>query len=471
MSTAKRPVTGPPGIEHFRLPDVGEGLVEAEIVTWQVAVGDTIEINQVILEIETAKSLVELPSPFAGTVTAIHAAEGETVEVGTALIAIATDDAAAGSPDHPDTTQSPASTAPEPASAPGTEPRPSVLVGYGPWQSTPRRRRRRRPLAPASQTAPVPSQAQAVRQDTSAPAAKPPVRKLAKDLDVNLAEVVGSGAGGLITREDVLRHAAAVVPAAAASHREADKPPVESAGPATTSTDGEADVRIPVKGVRKATAATMTSSAFTAPHVTEFLTVDVTRSVKLVERLKAHPALEGTRVTFLLVVARALLAAVRQLPDINASWDAQSNEIVRYRRVNLGIAAATPRGLLVPNIKDAGSLSLPALACALNDLVRTARDGRTAPQDLTRGTITITNIGVFGIDAGTPILNLGEAAILCVGAVRRRPWEHKGRVALRWTTQLALSFDHRLVDGELGSKVLARVGTILRDPERELLLS
>jgi pyruvate dehydrogenase E2 component (dihydrolipoamide acetyltransferase) len=228
--------------------------------------------------------------------------------------------------------------------------------------------------------------------------------------------------------------------------------------------------RIPVKGVRKATAAAMVGSAFTAPHVTEFVTVDVTRSVKLVEKLKAEAAFEGSRVTMLLLVARALLAAAREFPGINASWDQQANEIVLHHQVNLGIAAATPRGLMVPNIKNAGALALPGLAGALTGLVRTAREGKSTPEDMSRGTITITNIGVFGVDAGTPILNPGEAAILCVGAVRRTPWEHKGEVALRWTTQLALSFDHRLVDGALGSRVLARVGKILENPKWELLL-
>lgn len=229
--------------------------------------------------------------------------------------------------------------------------------------------------------------------------------------------------------------------------------------------------RIPVKGVRKATAAAMSASAFTAPHVTEFLTVDVTRSVRLVDRLGKDPSFREHKVTMLLLVARALVIAAREFPEINTSWDGEAGEIVLHRDVNLGIAAATPRGLLVPNIKNAGGLSLPGLAAALTGLVRTAREGRTTPEDMSGGTITITNIGVFGMDTGTPILNPGEAAILCLGAVRRTPWEHKGKVALRWTTQLALSFDHRLVDGELGSRVLARVGRILSDPEWQLILA
>lgn len=403
---------------EFRLPDVGEGLEEAEIVTWHVAAGDAVTHNQVLVEIETAKSLVELPSPFEGTVTALLVQEGRTVPVGTPIIAIGS----------------------------AADPVPPVLVGYGPTEAGATRRRRK--AAPSTG-----DDASAAAGATAVPTrAKPPVRKLARDLGVDLSAVPPSGPNGTVTRDDVVRFAE---PGACAAER-----PVEA--PAT---------RVAVTGVRRATAAAVVGSAFTAPHVTEFVTVDVTRSVKLVEKLRSERALEGSRVTMLLLVARALLAAVRQFPDVNASWDQQAGEIVLHPRVNLGIAAATPRGLIVPNIKDAGALSLPGLAAALTDLVATAREGRSTPEDMSRGTITITNIGVFGVDTGTPILNPGEAAILCVGAVRRRPWEHRGGIALRWTTQLALSFDHRLVDGELGSRVLARVGKILEDPKWELLLS
>jgi 2-oxoisovalerate dehydrogenase E2 component (dihydrolipoyl transacylase) len=434
--------------EQFCLPDVGEGLTEAEIVTWHVAVGDTVAQNQVLVEIETAKSLVELPSPFAGTVTGLLVEEGQTVAVGTPIVTIGS---SAGEP---------APSPPDPPDSP--EPRPSVLVGYGPSASRVTRRRRRPPNGAAVPVAGAAAAGAMVVDGTAAPArvpvrTKPPVRKLAKDLGIDLTTVVGSGPHDTITRDDVLRHADAT--AAPPS-----PPPAAAAGPAPTT-------RIPVKGVRKATAAAMTASAFTAPHVTEFLTVDVTRAVRLVDKLKADPAFAGSRVTMLLLVARALLAAVRQHPEINASWDDQAQEIVLYHQVNLGIAAATPRGLMVPNIKNAGALSLPGLAAALTALVETARDGKSTPADLARGTITITNVGVFGVDAGTPILNPGEAAILCVGAVRQTPWAHKGKVALRWTTQLALSFDHRLVDGELGSTVLARIGRILENPKWELLLS
>ncbi len=233
---------------------------------------------------------------------------------------------------------------------------------------------------------------------------------------------------------------------------------------AVTAEHGER--RVPVKGVRKATALAMVDSAFTAPHVTEFVTVDVTRTVKLVERLRQDPDMAGLRVNPLLLVARALLIAIRRNPEINASWDEERQEIVYKDRVNLGIAAATPRGLMVPNIKDAAALTLAGLSRALTELVTTAREGRTPPAAMRGGTVTITNIGVFGIDTGTPILNPGESAILAFGAIRQQPWVHKGKVVPRHVTTLALSFDHRLVDGELGSKVLRDVADVLERPRR-----
>ncbi|MFJ9565074.1 dihydrolipoamide acetyltransferase family protein [Streptomyces fuscichromogenes] len=444
-------------VRQFHLPDVGEGLEEAEIVTWHVAVGDTVTHNQVLVEIETAKSLVELPSPYAGVIAELLVEEGRTVAVGTPIISVTTDadttlDAPPSGPSPAHTT---ASVPAEPDNSDDPEPAPSVLVGYGPTEASGTRRRRRTSVAAPPNGTDRPCAVMTL--------AKPPVRKLAKDLGVDLSVLIGSGPEGRVTRDDVLRSAeterSSVEPVP--DHTDAVVVPVSS--PSVT--------RIPVKGVRKATAAAMVGSAFTAPHVTEFVTVDVTRSVKLVEKLKEERAFEGTRVTMLLLVARALLAAVREFPDINASWDQEANEIVLHHQVNLGIAAATPRGLMVPNVKDAAGMSLPRLAGALTELVRTAREGRLTPEDMARGTITITNIGVFGVDSGTPILNPGEAAILCVGAVRRTPWEHKGGIALRSTAQLALSFDHRLVDGELGSRVLARVGRILENPKWELLLS
>ncbi len=330
---------------------------------------------------------------------------------------------------------------------------------------------KRRPRKGPEVTVPAPAQAiqaelngHAPVIDKARPLAKPPVRKLAKDLGVDLDTVTPSGPDGIITREDV--HAAATPKAAE---------PVATAAPAATapvtpapvaSYDGARETRIPVKGVRKATAAAMVGSAFTAPHVTEFVTVDVTRTMKLVEELKQDKEMQGLRVNPLLLVAKALLVAIKRNPEINASWDEANQEIVQKHYVNLGIAAATPRGLIVPNIKDAHDKTLPQLAAALGELVSTAREGKTSPAAMQGGTVTITNVGVFGVDTGTPILNPGESAILAIGAIKLQPWVHKGKVKPRQVTTLALSFDHRLVDGELGSKVLADLAAILEQPKR-----
>ncbi|OPC85043.1 branched-chain alpha-keto acid dehydrogenase subunit E2 [Embleya scabrispora] len=441
------------------MPDVGEGLEEADIVVWHVKVGDEVHDGQVMVEVETAKALVELPCPYDGVVTELLAAEGDTVAVGAPIIAVAPAGTAvaAAEPEReralaadlvPEPVAEPAPTK-EPAKEAGKETRTAVLVGYGVRTSSGKRRPRRADAATPTNGAARPAPA-----GGSLALAKPPVRKLARDLGVDLASVQPSGPGGTVTREDV--HAAAR-PAPA---------PVSQTFPATGPGETIAgERRIPVKGVRKATAQAMVASAFSAPHVTEWVTVDVTRTVKLVRKLRELPDFADTKVSPLLLVARALLVAIARHPEINASWDEASQEIVVRDRINLGIAAATPRGLIVPNIKDAGGKSLTALAGALTELVATAREGRTSPADLARGTVTITNVGVFGVDGGTPILNPGEAAILAVGAIREQPWVHKGKVKPRQVTTLSLSFDHRMVDGELGSRVLADVAQMLEWPK------
>jgi 2-oxoisovalerate dehydrogenase E2 component (dihydrolipoyl transacylase) len=459
-------------LKHFALPDAGEGLTEAEIVSWKVKPGDTVGVNQTIVEVETAKSLVELPCPWAGVVTQLLVAEGETVAVGTPIIAVDVDPAADqprpapsdGAEERPESAATehipPPEGAVEPGLIGGVAPggRTAVLVGYGPRAASTRRRPRvGSPHAAVAAAFEVPQAPEAVPDQTpAAPAralAKPPVRKLARDLGIDLGSVPATGPGGVVTREDV---------EAARTGRRPTEPTGERAGE-------QRETRIPVRGVRKMTAEAMVASAFTAPHVTEWLSVDVSRTLRLVRRLRGDAEFADVKISPLLLVARALLIAVRRHPEINASWDGDAQEIVIKHHVNLGIAAATPRGLVVPNVKDADRLSPRELAEALAALTATAREGRTQPPEMTGGTITITNVGVFGVDAGTPILNPGEAAILAVGQIRRMPWVHRGRVRPRWVTQLALSFDHRLVDGELGSRVLADVGALLEQPERALL--
>jgi pyruvate dehydrogenase E2 component (dihydrolipoamide acetyltransferase) len=463
-----------PVMQQFLLPDAGEGLTEAEIVEWHVAPGDTVAVNQVLVEIETAKSLVELPSPWAGVVSQLLATPGDTVAVGTPIVEIDTDP----------TGTAPVAPAPAAAAPDAPEPGGAVLVGYGTAAATTTRRAR---VAPAPLTAPAASSATVV-VPAAAPApaaapvarassggavgtgsghalAKPPVRKLARDLGLDLDVVAGTGPGGIVTREDVLEQASRAQAKELATYPEDDRPWLASG---TVSVDGR-QTRVPVRSVRKRTAEAMVTSAFTAPHVTVFHTVDVTRTMKLVEKLRADREFADVRVTPLLITAKALLLAVRRHPEINASWDDAAQEIVYKHYVNLGIAAATPRGLVVPNVKDAHRLSLLGLARGLAELTANARAGRTSPTEMSDGTITITNVGVFGIDTGTPILNPGEAAILAFGAIRQQPWVHKGKVKVRYVTQLALSFDHRLVDGELGSRVLADVAAILQDPAHGLV--
>ncbi|MER7756545.1 dihydrolipoamide acetyltransferase family protein [Kitasatospora sp. NPDC097643] len=472
-------------LREFKMPDVGEGLTEAEILSWYVKPGDTVTDGQVVCEVETAKAAVELPIPFNGVVEQLFFPEGSTVDVGTVIISVAVA-GAAGAP----AAAAPAAAPVAAAAAPAAEAEPErreVLVGYGPRTGAAQRRARRTapaavaakpaaapaapvaPVAPAAPVAPVSAAAPVAELlGGERPLAKPPVRKLAKDLGVDLRAVTPTGPDGVITREDVHAHASAVVAAQAApAAQPVAAEPVEAAAPAPVLGSTAGDVRVPIKGVRKATAQAMVASAFTAPHVTEFVQVDVTRTMKFVRRLKETGELgRDVRVSPLLLVAKALLVAIKRHPEINAQWDEAAQEIVIRGQVNLGIAAATPRGLIVPNIKDAGAKTLAGLATSLGELIDTARQGKTSPSDMQGGTVTITNVGVFGVDTGTPILNPGEAAILAFGAVRELPWVHKGQVVPRQVTTLALSFDHRLVDGELGSKVLADVAALLEKPKR-----
>ncbi|MEV0747162.1 dihydrolipoamide acetyltransferase family protein [Streptomyces sp. NPDC050273] len=453
---------------EFKMPDVGEGLTEAEILKWFVQPGDTVTDGQVVCEVETAKAAVELPIPFDGVVHELRFPEGTTVDVGQVIIAV---DVAPGSGDDAPVAAEPA---PEPVAEPA-EPkgRTPVLVGYGVAESSTKRRARKGTEAAPAAVSPAAAAIQGEMNGHGAavaearPLAKPPVRKLAKDLGIDLATVTPTGDGGVITREDV--HAAATPTSAPAPvQTEAPAPasaPAPIAAPAPVAA-GARETRIPVKGVRKAIAQAMVGSAFTAPHVTEFVTVDVTRTMKLVAELKEDKDMAGVRVNPLLIIAKALLVAIKRNPEVNAAWDEANQEIVQKHYVNLGIAAATPRGLIVPNIKDAHDQTLPQLAASLGELVSTAREGKTSPAAMAGGTVTITNVGVFGVDTGTPILNPGESAILAVGAIKLQPWVHKGKVKPRQVTTLALSFDHRLVDGELGSKVLADVAAILEQPKR-----
>jgi pyruvate dehydrogenase E2 component (dihydrolipoamide acetyltransferase) len=457
-------------VSKFYLPDVGEGLTEAEIVSWKVKPGDVVDINDVLVEIETAKSLVELPSPFAGEVSELLAKEGETVEVGTAIITISTQGHSMLTAPTPTLAQAAmanevfvtddseldgAKDAKDEASG-------SVLVGYGVGGHAATRRRRNTaaqavtpppPAAPASvevtPVTPVP-----VKKTPSLPVteavpviAKPPIRKLAKDLGVDLSQVQATGIAGEITRDDVIRSASQ---ASVFKNIETPEWPEER------------EERIPVKGVRKAIATAMVQSAFSAPHVSVFVDVDATRTMEFVKRLKNSPDFAGVKVSPLLILAKAIIWAVRRNPTVNSTWT--DKEIIVHRYVNLGVAAATPRGLIVPNVKDAQQMSLLELAQSLEQLTLNARDGKTSPAEMTGGTITVTNIGVFGMDTGTPILNPGEVGILALGTIKQKPWVVDGEVRPRFVTTLGASFDHRVVDGDVASRFLADVASVVEEP-------
>jgi len=401
-------------------------------------------------------------------VARLHEAEGTVVEVGSPIISF----------DVPDAAESglPAT----PAAGTGEQRRQPTLVGYGAEpDKAGRPARRARPgltgtavpvpeapvievPGPAAATLPAAAPGAPVQER---PRSTPPVRKLARDLGIDLSTVDGTGPQGRILRGDV-EAALLRTPAGPAGTQEQAQPVVADA----PHLGQGREERIPVAGIRKHTAAAMVASAFTAPHATVFLTVDVTPSMKLLEKLRSRKEYDGVRLTPLVLAAKAVCLALRRHPEMNARWDEAAREIIRYRYVNLGIAAATPRGLMVPNIKDAQDLGVRELALAISDLAGTARDGRTPPAALTGGTISISNVGVFGVDAGTPILNPGEAAILALGAVRKQPWEHEGGIALRHVTTLSLSFDHRLVDGAEGAAFLRDIGEVLAEPAMVLAM-
>lgn len=418
-------------LQHYRLPDVGEGLTEATVVAWLVAEGDTVAVNDPVVEIETAKSVVELPSPYAGVVSGLLVPVGETIEVGTALIAV--EDGAAAE----------ASAQPEPDEEAAEAPQAS-LVGTGPRElkST---RLPRKTAANTLAVAPPPE------QDLRT-LAKPSVRKLARDLGVDLAAVTPTGPDGTVSQDDVT--------AAATSH-----------GGWSGFLSERGETRIDVTGIRRATARAMVESAFTAPHVTEWTDIDVTRMMALMERMRTMRMFRDVRITPTLLVARAVCLALRRNPEVNSSWDEANSQIVRKSYVNLGFAADTPRGLMVPVVHDADAMSTYDLAVAINTLTHRAREGKTQPAELSGGTFTITNIGVFGIDSGTPILVPGQAGILAVGQITKRPWVVGDAVEPRWVTTLAMSFDHRMVDGAEGSAFLSDMATILSDPGSTLIMT
>jgi 2-oxoisovalerate dehydrogenase E2 component (dihydrolipoyl transacylase) len=501
-------------LNKFNLPDVGEGLTEAEIVSWKVKPGDAVAINDVLCEIETAKSIVELPSPFAGTVSELLVPEGVTIDVGTAIISVSSD--VAGDPTPADTRAPETPVQPLYGKLPASDVDPiksaaaadsalagGPLVGSGPKADAVKRRPRIstsshsggvagtltvnapevepvQPLTPAAVSAAP--QGTSDGPDAAAPGrtngavdnrptlggtitglvnkvlAKPPVRKIARDLGIDLADVVATGLRGEVTREDLVSYQA---------QRDAELDKADGFWGKAGKPQDQRVERVPVKGVRKATAKAMVDSAFSAPHVSIFVDVDASRTMEFVKRLKTSRDFEGIRVSPLLILAKAVIWAAARNPSVNATWVDNADgtaEIQVKHYMNLGIAAATPRGLMVPNIKNAQDLSLKELALSLNNLATTARAGKTQPAEMQGGTLTITNIGALGIDTGTPIINPGEVAIVAFGTIKQKPWVLDGEVIPRWITTLGGSFDHRVVDGDLSARFMADVAAILEEP-------
>ncbi|WP_324652691.1 dihydrolipoamide acetyltransferase family protein [Georgenia sp. H159] len=468
----------------FRLPDLGEGLTESEIITWHVAEGEEVELNQILAEVETAKAVVDLPSPYAGRILELHAQEGDVVPVGAPLVefdvvagsadspaapapaeapssstrepAAAPDHAKAASSSTPEPTAAPApaaapsSSAPEPTAAPAPAAAPSssttaetptqrhaVLVGYGPQAAGDARPRRR---ARAFATVPYRRHGTTGPGETT-PRAMPPVRMLARHLGVDLSTVPGSGPDGLIRRTDV-----EAVAGGTSAARET--------GPDRGST------YVPLTGLRKHTARAMTDSAFTAPHAAVFSTVDVTETLALARRA----ATAATAPTFLSLACRAVVLAARRTPQANARLDADEGRIELFGHLHLGVAVATDRGLVVATVPDADTLDAGTLAEQIADRAARAREGTLAPTELSGSTLTVTNVGVFGVDGGVPILNPGQSVIVALGTVRTRPWEHRGEVALREVVTVTVSFDHRVLDGAEAAAFLSDVTDVLSDP-------
>jgi len=424
-------------VREFKLPDLGEGLEEAEIVSWLVKEGDEVELNQPIVEVETEKALVQIPSPYAGVVEKLHGDVGDRVKVGAALVSIKT---AGGAPE-------------------AGKRRQEVLVGYGPEEEGTRRRRRKK-LGKAADAEPEPEQ-EILRKAL----ATPPVRKLAREMGVDIDTVRGSGPEGRVTRDDVVAASEGTKPAGEKEHV-ASVTRLEPAARRPVTDEGPAEERIPVRAIRRTIAERMVRSYTEIPHVTEWLEVDATELMKLRDDLKTAPEAEDVKMSPLPVLVKALIAALRKHPLVNSSWDAQSGEIVVKRYYNIGIATDTERGLLVPVVRDADQLSVFDIAREVARLAGAARDGTITPVELTGSTITITNVGSFGMDSGTPIINFPEAAILATGAITKRPWVVGDQIAVRYVMTLALSFDHRIIDGAEAGRFLRYLGDLVEKPAR-----
>ena len=419
MSVEADPTTG----KTFVLPDLGEGLTEAEVVEWHVAEGDEVKVDQIVVTVETAKASVDLPCPYAGRVLSLHGIAGAVLEVGKPLLTIGTEVKS------------------KEQSGSG-----SVLIGYGTSETTRSHRRRVTPGGEASSglaTAP-----------TAAPKViSPVVRKLAKDKGVDLTGLAPTGPGDVIRRADV---------------EAAFQPGVVASTQGDVRADRADDIRIPLRGVRKAIADKMTTSRREIPDVTTWVDVDATGLLAAKDEIKAVNADAG--IGLLALLARISIAGLTKFPELNARVDLEAQEIVQLRDINLSFAAQSPRGLMVPVVHGAGEMTTAELAAALRELTELARDGKLSPAQMTGGTFTLNNYGVFGVDGSTPIINHPEAAMLGIGRIIDRPWAHEGQLALRKVAQLSFTFDHRVCDGGTAGGFLRFVADCVEKPASLLAL-
>ena len=499
------------GARDFILPDLGEGLTEAELISWKVAVGDTVHVDQMVVEVESAKSVVELPCPFAGTVVALHAEAGDTVEAGQALLSVAEagaeaggspagaggsaaaaggSSAAAGTGAEEDPTEPPAADdAEEPV---GVEGGGANLIGYGASEPKARSGKKRTfggkrsagsgssaetsnagnssaaATAPETATTPAPAQSASATTQPAAPAApsspttspvtSPIVRRLAQEHGLSAKHLTGTGPGGVVTRADVL---AAIETGTTTDLTSSTAGQPAASATASTVESTDPDTRTPITGLRKVVSERLTQSRNEIPEATIWLDVDAT---ELLRTKKALEARTGEKYSLLALVARFVIAGLKQYPILNSSIDTAANEIVTHGDINLGLAAQTPRGLMVPVVHGAGEMNLRQLRDSIVDTVGKASTGKFAASELSGGTFTLNNYGVFGVDGSAPIINLPEVAMLGLGRIKDRPWVVDGELTVRKVMYLSFVFDHRACDGAEPSEFLTFVADCIENP-------
>lgn len=441
-------------VREFTLPDLGEGLTEATVVKWLVEVGEVVAVDQPVVEVETAKALVDVPCPYGGVVTARYGEEGAEIPVGAPLLTVAGSAEGTGGSDGAEGASGGKTDAePEEAESSGkAESSGNVLVGYGTGGASEGRRRRTRPVDGMHRPAPTAAPARPAEPGPVA-VISPLVRRIAREHGLDLRGITGSGPDGLILRADVERAAGTAAQ------------PESQAAPASSSAAARAGTRIPLTGFRGTVADKLSRSRREIPDATCWVDADASGLLAARREMNAHAeATGGTKVSLLALLARICTAALARFPDLNATVDTDAREVVRYDAVHLGFAAQTPRGLVVPVVRDAHTLDAVRLSEEFTRLTERARDGALAPSDMTGGTFTLNNYGVFGVDGSTPIINHPEAAMIGVGRIAEKPWVHEGQLAVRHVVQLSFTFDHRVCDGGTAGGFLRHVADCVEHP-------